>query len=50
MSNTSIWLIDKTLSGAATPGQIGPESNGKELEPCIPQSSSIFLEHQHQIV
>ena len=26
----SIWHIDRTLSGATTPGQSGPRSNGKE--------------------
>ena len=39
MSNNSIWPIDKTLSGATTPGQSGPGSNEWVL--CIPQSSSI---------
>ena len=28
--NSSIWLIDETLTGTATPGQGGPESNGNE--------------------
>ena len=27
---SSIWSIDKTLSGAITPGQRGPGSNGNE--------------------
>ena len=30
MSNSSIWPIDKTLSGATTPGQSGPGSKGNE--------------------
>ena len=30
MSNSSIWPIDKNLSGARTPNQSGPESNGNE--------------------
>ena len=30
MSNSSIWPIDKTLSGATIPGQSGPGSNGNE--------------------
>ena len=30
MSNRSIRPIDRILSGATTPGQSGPESNGKE--------------------
>ena len=41
MSNSSIWPIDRTLSGATTLGQSGPESNGNEGVLCIPQSSSI---------
>ena len=28
MSNSSIWAIDRILSGATTPGQSGPGSNG----------------------
>ena len=35
------WPIDKTLSGATTPGQSGPGSNGNEGVHCIPQSFSI---------
>ena len=30
MSNSSIWPIDRTLSGATTPGQSGSASNGNE--------------------
>ena len=30
MSNNSIWTIDRTLSGAITPGQSGPGSNGSK--------------------
>ena len=37
----SIWLIDRTLSGATTPGQSGPGSDGNEGAIHIPQSSSI---------
>ena len=33
--------MDRTLSGATTPGQSGPGSNGKEGVLLIPQSSSI---------
>ena len=36
----SIWPIDRTLRGATTPGQSGPESDGNEGVLCIPQSSS----------
>ena len=41
MSNSSIWHIDRPLSGATAPGQSGPESNGREGVLHIPQSSSI---------
>ena len=41
MSNSFIWPIDKTLSGATTLGQSGPRSDDKEGALCIPQSSSI---------
>ena len=41
MSNSSIWPIGKTLSGATTLGQIEPGSNGNEEVHYIPQSSSI---------
>ena len=37
----SIWPIDKTLSGATTPGQSEPGSDVNEGVLCIPQSSSI---------
>ena len=41
MPNNSILSIDRTLSGATTPGQSGPETNGNEGELCIPQNFSI---------
>ena len=41
MSNNSIWLIDRTLLGATTPGQSDPGNNGNERILCIPQISSI---------
>ena len=41
MSNNSILLIDRTLSGATTPGQIRPGSDGNEGVLHIPQRSSI---------
>ena len=41
MSNTSIWPIDRILSGATTPGQSEPESDDNERVLCIPQNSSI---------
>ena len=30
MSNSSIWLINRTLPGATTPGQSEPKNNGNE--------------------
>ena len=41
MSNTSIWPIDKTLSGATTLAQSGPRSMSNEGVLHIPQTSSI---------
>ena len=38
---SSIWPIDRTLSGATTPSQSGPGSDGNEGVLRIPQSSSI---------
>ena len=38
---SSIWPIDRTLSGAATPGQSGPGSDVNKGVLHIPQSSSI---------
>ena len=40
MSKSSIWLIDRSLSGATTPGQSGPGSNSNEGILCISESSS----------
>ena len=37
----SIWLIDRTLSGATTSGQSAPGSDGNEGVLRLPQSSSI---------
>ena len=41
MSNSSIWPIDKTLSGSTTPLESGPVSNGNEGVLSILQNSSI---------
>ena len=41
MSNSSIWPIDRTLSGATIPGQSGPGSDSNEGVFHITQSSSI---------
>ena len=41
MSNSSIWPIDRILSGATTPNQREPGSDGNEGVLLIPQSSSI---------
>ena len=35
--NSSVWPIDRTLSGATTPRQIEPGSNGNEVVLCILQ-------------
>ena len=40
MQYSSIWPIDRTLSGAITLSQSGPGSNGNEGVLCIHQSSS----------
>ena len=37
----SVWPIDRTLSGAITPGQNGPENDGNKEVLCIPQNPSI---------
>ena len=41
ISNSSIWPINRTLSGVTTLGQSEPGSNGNEGVLCIPQSCSI---------
>ena len=41
MQFSSIWPIDRTQSGATTPGQSGPGINGNEGVLHIPQSSNI---------
>ena len=41
MSNSSIWPIDRTLSGATTPDYSEPRSDGNEGVLGILQSSSI---------
>ena len=41
MQFNSIWPIDRTLSGATTPGQSGPGSDGNEGMLRIPQSSNL---------
>ena len=41
MSNSSIWPIDRTLSGAIIPGQSRPESDGNKGVLHIPQSCNI---------
>ena len=38
MPKSSIWLIDRTLSGATTPGQKGPGNDSNEDVLRIPQS------------
>ena len=50
----SIWPIDRTLSVATTPGQIGPGSNGNEGVLYIPQislsSDCVLLYPGHPLV
>ena len=41
MSNSFIWLTDRSLSRATTSGQSGPGSDGNKGVVCIQQSSSI---------
>ena len=41
MSNSSIWPIDRTLSGATTPTQSEPVNDSNKGVLHIPQSSSI---------
>ena len=41
MQFNSIWPIDRTLSGATTPGQSGPGNDGNKGVLCILQSSNI---------
>ena len=40
MSSSSMWPIDRTLSGTSTPSQSGPGSNGNELIPRVSQSTN----------
>ena len=44
----SIWPIERTLSGAAVPGQTGPGRNNNEKYSLIPKTQQ--LEPLHQIV
>ena len=46
---SSIWPIDRTLSGVTTPGQSGPGSDGNEEVLRIPKAPAL-LEPHHQIV
>ena len=41
MSNSSIWPIDRALSGASTQGHSGPGSDSNERVLYIPETSSI---------
>ena len=41
MSNSSIWFIDRTQSGATNLGQSGPGNDANEGVLCIPQSFNI---------
>ena len=46
---SSNWHIDMALSGATTPGQSGPGSNGNEGVPPFPKPLAL-LEPHHLIV
>ena len=46
---SSIWPINKTLSGASTPGHSGSGSEGKKEYFAFPQTP-VLLEPHHQIV
>ena len=48
MWNSFIWLINRTLSGAITSGQSGPESYGTEGVRSFPQNS-IFTEASNSV-
>ena len=48
MLNSSIWPIDRTLSGATTPEQSRHGSDGQEVL-CIPQAPAL-LEPHYQII
>ena len=41
MQFSSIWLRDRTVSGATNRGQSRPGSDGNEVVLCIPQSFTI---------
>ena len=43
MLKSSIWLINRSLSGATTPGQSGRGSDGNKGYSSFPQSSSITV-------
>ena len=49
MSNSSIWAIDRTQSGATTPSQSEPGSDGNEGVLHIPKAPALLEPHQ-QIV
>ena len=49
MSNSSIWSIDRTLSGIPTPGLSEPESDGNEKDSEFPKAPALLKPH-HQIV
>ena len=48
-SNKSIWPIDRTLSGATTPGQRGPGSMAMKEYSALPKAQLLLKPH-HQIV
>ena len=45
--NSSIWPIDRTLTGTTTLGQSGPESNGNDrLHSTFPKAPGLEPHHQ----
>ena len=49
LSDSSVWPIDRTLSGSSTPSQSGPGKDGNEGVLWISKAPA-FLEPHHQIV
>ena len=46
---SSIWPIDKSLSGATIPDQSGHESNGNKEVLCIPKTPALLEPHRHTV-
>ena len=46
---SSIWIIDNTLSGATTPDQSGPESDGNKGVLIIPEFPALLEPHSQLV-